>query len=199
MSALPKLQEKQDRENIRYSYEDYAAWQLAEGERFELIEGVPYAMASPSRRHQDIAGALYMQLRSFLRGRRCSAFIAPFDVCLNAKGNKDKDVVQPDVFVVCSEAKLKDDKRCNGVPDFVIEVLSHSSHRHDMFVKFDKYRKAGVREYWLIEPLEKSVMKFVLNADGSYVQFPVEPDAVKIAVEVLPGCEIDLELVFERT
>ncbi|MCL2754680.1 MAG: Uma2 family endonuclease [Oscillospiraceae bacterium] len=195
LAKLQKSPKSDDRENIRYSYEDYAAWQLAEGERFELIEGVPYAMAAPNLAHQDIAGEIYSQLRSFLRGRNCRAFIAPVDVCLNAKGNKDKDVVQPDVFVVCDPNKRKTGKYINGVPDFVVEVLS-ANYRHDMLVKFDKYRKSGVREYWIIDPERKTVQKFILN-DGQYYLQANPEDKTKIAIEVLPGCEIDLDLVFE--
>ncbi|MCL1831571.1 MAG: Uma2 family endonuclease [Oscillospiraceae bacterium] len=186
---------KSDIETQRYTYEDYAKWELAQGERFELIDGVPYAMAAPSVKHQDAVGEIFVQLKNFLRGKSCRVFIAPFDVCLNAKGNKDKNVVQPDILVVCEPKKLADGKRCNGAPDLAIEVLSPSNENHDSFVKFNLYRQAGVREYWVVNPENETVHKYVLQNKKYVAEVYSTQDIVP--VNVLNGCEIDLKLVFE--
>ena len=141
---MPLHQEEQ-----RYTYADYVTW--PGDERWELIDGVPYAMSpAPTIGHQRIAGEIHRQLANFLKGKPCEAFIAPVDVRLNAD-NDDDIVVQPDVLVVCDKNKL-DGKCCNGAPDFVVEILSPSTADHDRVNKFQVYVAAGVREYWIVDP-----------------------------------------------
>jgi len=83
----------------KYTYADYCIWD--DGERRELIDGVPYAMSpAPVRKHQDISGALFNQLYNFLENRHCKVYHAPFDVRLNAD-EEDDTVCQPDLVVVC--------------------------------------------------------------------------------------------------
>ena len=185
-----------------YIYADYASWELAEGERFELIDGVPYSMAAPSVVHQEVSGELFVQLSNFLKGKPCKAFTAPFDVCLHAEGDMDDTVVQPDIIVVCDKTKLSDKKRCNGVPDLVIEILSssYSARRRDNRLKYQKYEFAGVREYWMVDP-DELVAEVCVLVNGKYKttqykhnQFDTEP--LIIPVSVLDGCEINMKEVF---
>ena len=103
-----------------FTYKDYARWD--DDIRYELIDGVPYAMASPSRLHQKISGRIFRQLANFLRGKSCEVYAAPLDVRLNPH-TFDNIVVQPDILVVCDESKY-DDKSIKGAPDFIIEILS---------------------------------------------------------------------------
>jgi len=182
------------RKDASYTYADYAGWELKEGERYELFDGVPYMMSAPSVNHQRIQGEIFAQFHSSLKGRRCQAFTAPLDVCLFGKGNKDNTVLQPDVFIVCDRNKLEDDKRCNGAPDLVIEILSESTSSRDWFYKFNKYLQAGVREYWIVDPGEKKVYVHLLE-DGKYVTTEYEKDSV-IPVTALDGCNINLQDVF---
>jgi len=192
----------------KYIYEDYARWN--DGKRYELINGKVYMMSpAPSEAHQDIVVELGFQLKSFLKGKPCKVFVAPFDVCLNGKGDNDNTIVQPDVLVVCDKTKL-DGKRCNGVPDLIIEVLSPSNTRHDMLIKFNKYLEAGVREYWIVDPEDKIISVHVLkgnayvkNVYGIYDEDAIKKFGVKntaenmtVPVNVLEGCRIDVAEVF---
>ena len=173
-----------------YTYADYCTW--GDDERWELIDGVPYAMAAPSRTHQRIIGELHGQLWQFLKSKPCEVYVAPFDVRLNAAGDDD-DVFQPDISVICDEAKL-DEKGCNGAPDMVIEILSPSSLKHDKFLKFNKYQRAGVREYWIVDPDSKTVQAHILENGRYFVTSYSEVDT--IPVNVLEGCKISLSDVF---
>lgn len=128
---------------------------LPEERRAEVFEGVVYDMSSPSRVHQTILGELFAQIHSYLRkkGGNCSVFPAPFDVKLR---DNPLTIVQPDLMVVCDKNKL-DDKRCNGAPDFIIEIVSPGNPANDYIRKLYYYQKAGVREYWIVDPLREAV------------------------------------------
>ncbi len=145
------------REGKNYTYADYCAW--SDDERWELIDGVAYAMSpGPTTLHQSILGELFAQIHNFLIGHSCKVIPAPFDVRLNADKD-DNTVVQPDISVVCDRSKLNE-KGCKGAPDLVIEILSPASSSRDKVLKFNKYLEAGVREYWLVDPSDKTVMVF---------------------------------------
>ena len=177
-----------------FTYTDYCSWD--DNERWELIDGVPCAMSpAPTERHQDAVGVIYTQLFFFLRGKPCKVFIAPFDVRLNAN-ESDDTVVQPDILVVCDKTKL-DGKSVVGAPDFVVEVLSPSSHHHDLITKLKLYMKSGVREYWIVDPDSKTVSTHVFNRTrtGSVSSiYDESEDAAPVAV--LEGCTINLTEVF---
>ena len=180
------------RQDKRYTYADYYAWE--DGKNWELIDGIPYAMSpSPSRTHQRILVELLGQFRDFLKGKPCEVFPAPFDVRLNALGNDDFDVFQPDILVVCDEAKL-DEKGCNGAPDMVIEILSPSTAMRDRLLKFNAYQRAGVREYWIVDPDSTTVQAFILENENYIARSYGEADTV--SVHVLEGCEISLTDIF---
>ena len=181
----------------RYIYEDYASWD--DDNRYELIDGVVYMMSpAPSQEHQRIIVEIAAQLWVFLKGKPCKVFAAPFDVCLNAAGDKDKTVVQPDIVVVCDKSKL-DGKRCNGAPDMAVEILSPSTSKKDKVLKFDKYREAGVREYWIVDPEDKTIHVYILR-DGEYIVkaygITEEVTTTEIPVHVLEGCLINIRDVF---
>lgn len=176
-----------------YTHSDYLTWD--DDSRYELIDGVPYMMSpAPSRVHQSVSSNLHLQLASFLKGKPCRVYHAPFDVRLNAD-TYDDTVVQPDLLVVCDRSKL-DDKGCVGAPDIVVEILSPSTARHDRLVKFQIYQKAGVREYWLIDPDTKTLQVCILE-DGKYIT-TMYGDTDTVHVHVLEGCAISLSDVFEE-
>jgi len=187
------------RENIPakgYTYKDYYSW--GEDVRCELIDGVPYMLASPTLRHQWVAGEIFVQLREWLNGKPCRAYIAPLDVRLfHEQDESDKTVVQPDVLVVCDRDKLSDGRACRGAPDFVVEVVSEGSVKKDFVTKKDLYEKAGVREYWAID--DEEVRKYELT-DGRYRQtvFALS-ESLNVDVGVLPGCSIVFKDIIEQT
>ena len=179
----------------KYTYREYVA--LGEKNmdiKYELIDGVVYFMSpGASQAHQGISARLIVKLGTFLEGKPCEVFHTPFDVCLNAKGDDDRTTVQPDILVVCDKTKL-DGKRCNGAPDMVIEILSPSNRRHDILRKFDAYLRAGVREFWIIDPEDMTVFVNILK-NNEYVVRTYDEQSI-IPVHTLPGCEIDMKKVF---
>ena len=174
----------------RYTYADYCLWD--DEKRWELIDGVPYAMSAPNRRHQKISSQLNRLIGNYLVGKPCDVYAAPFDVRLNAD-KRDDIVVQPDLLVVCDKSKL-DDKGCIGAPDMVIEILSPSTMMLDKNLKFNKYLLSGVQEYWIIDPDSDTVSTHILE-NGEYVVHTYGGGAT-IPVHVLTGCAIDMNEVF---
>lgn len=130
-------------------------YSLPEGQRAELINGTIYNMAPPNRLHQDIVMNLSAEIRDYIKKNNgsCKVYPAPFAVFLN---NDNQTYVEPDISVICDKSKL-DDRGCNGAPDWIIEVVSQSTKRMDYGIKLFKYRTAGVREYWIVNPLNKTV------------------------------------------
>ena len=189
MAALrkPDLQVKK-----RYTYADYCAWD--DDERWELIDGVPYAMAAPLVRHQGALSGFHLQIGNFLRKKSCEVFFAPIDVRLNAD-TKDNTVVQPDLLVVCDKSKI-DEKSIIGAPDMIVEILSPSTASYDMIKKFMLYLNANVLEYWIVDPETGTVIVNILN-DGTYSAKAYDKTSV-VPISVLEGCSVDLSEVFDE-
>ena len=174
------------------TYADYRQWDY--DKRWELIDGSVYSMStSQSEVHQTIVGELFLQLRSFLQDSECKIFMAPFDVRLNPKGAGDT-VVQPDLVVVCDKSKL-DGNGVVGAPDLIVEVLSTYSVENDTVRKYKIYMSAGVKEYWIIDPLNKVLMVYTLKG-GKYKEKPYFKEETNIPVVTLKGCTISLADVF---
>lgn len=159
-----------------YTIEDIYA--LPEGTRAELIDGQIYYMALPTRRHQDIVGALYRKIADYIDSKRdsCKTYVSPFAVFLN---ENDKNYVEPDISVICDPNKLND-KGCTGAPDWIIEIVSPGSRRMDYFTKLFKYRTAGVREYWIVDPIKNFVI--VYNFDTSDSEQYTFADSIKAGI-----------------
>lgn len=189
--ALPAKRE-------RYTYADYLQWEGPE--RFELIDGDAIMLASPARIHQEISMELSRQFANYLGDKKCRVYAAPFDVRLfEEEGDRPEDVqtvVQPDISIICDRDKL-DDRGCKGAPDLTLEILSPSSTRHDLLVKLNLYQRAGVREYWVVSPEDKSVHIFLLDGDALALRdvYGVK-DVAK--VHILDGCFIELSKVFAQ-
>ncbi|MDR3171558.1 MAG: Uma2 family endonuclease [Treponema sp.] len=163
-------------------------------ERVELIEGKLYMMAPPSTRHQLISAELFFQLKAYVQGKPCQVIAAPFGVRLFPRAYQQDDTfVEPDMVVVCDAAKL-DEWGCNGAPDLIIEILSPSNAEYDKEIKFYQYQKAGVLEYWIVNPWNPSVQVNILKK-GRYLTFEY-PGIALVPVSVLPGCVINLKEVF---
>ena len=142
-----------------YTIEDIYA--LPNGQRAELIDGQIYDMAPPSYLHQKLVMELSSTIRDYVKshGGPCEVLPAPFAVFLN---QDDHNYVEPDVSVICDPGKIND-RGCNGAPDFIIEIVSPSSQRMDYLTKLFKYRTAGVREYWIVNPMKETVQTYLFG------------------------------------
>lgn len=142
--------------------QDY--WALPEGVRAELIDGELWDLTSPSRKHQEIVSAVVRRLGNFIdsHGGPCKVYPAPLAVNLFAD---DSTFVEPDVLAVCDSKKLSD-RGCEGAPDFVMEVVSPSNPEMDYISKLNLYREAGVREYWICDPMRERTLVYNFGSDA---------------------------------
>ncbi len=176
-----------------YTTEDYYA--LPNARRVELIDGVFYDMSPPAFVHQGVAGEIYRQIANFIRENKeeCVTGVSPVDVRLDCD---NRTMVQPDVLIVCDRSKIMH-WGIMGAPDFVLEVLSPSTSRKDCIKKLVKYLEAGVREYWIIDPDKKKLVKYDLEEEN------MTPSVVcslsgSMPVSIYQGrLEINLNLVAE--
>jgi len=186
------------KDNNRYTYAEYLEW--SEDERWELLDGIAYNIAAPSRRHQEISGELFYQIRSYLTEKPCKIYSAPFDVRFSEPEEEDgqiRNVVQPDLTVVCDESKL-DDKGCLGAPDLIIEVISPTSISLDYVKKLALYEKYKVKEYWIVHPIDNTVMVFILGEDHQYGKPGIYTEDSQLKSRVFADITINLRQVFER-
>lgn len=179
-----------------YTFADLLAWD-DDPTRYELYDGRLVALAAPSTIHQLVITELLRQIANYLVGKRCKVYPAPFDVRLfEGKDDTPGDVytvVQPDLSVICDPGRT-DGHGCKGAPDLVIEVLSPSTARYDKLLKFNLYRRAGVKEYWLVDPEARMASVYTLQ-DGQYIAAAYGADAA-VPVGILEDCQVDLALVF---
>ena len=159
---------KSDYYTIDYIYS------LPEGERAELIDGVIYNMVPPNRIHQKLVSQFTKAIGQYIDKNNgdCEVYPAPFAVFLNAD---DRNYVEPDISVICDKDKLND-KGCNGAPDWIIEIISPSTKRIDYGIKLLKYRTAGVREYWIVNPLTNTVNVYNFEKEEQSDQYSFEDD-----------------------
>ena len=161
-------------------------YSLPEGHRAELIDGQIYDMTPPNRKHQDILSFLHAAIYNHItqNNGECKVYPAPFAVFL---ATDDSKYLDPDSSVICDKNKL-DDRGCNGAPDWVIEIVSPSSRSMDYYTKLSLYRSAGVREYWIVDPMKQTVLVYDMEhaAAPTICSFT---DAIK--VNIYDNLEID--------
>ena len=187
MGALPK-------EEKTFTYADYKDWELKAGERYELIYGEAFAMAGANERHQAILGELFSQFHHFLRGKPCKVYPAPFDVRLFYEEDESDDtVVQPDIVIICDKKK-RAYEGCRGAPDMAVEILSPSNTAIEMEKKLKLYHKAGVKEYWVVDPENQGLTVYQFNR--KLISFNTYTNTDTVSVGVLSGLNIALEEVF---
>lgn len=186
-------------EQSAYTYQDYLTW--PEDRPCELIGGRIFSMVpAPGLDHQTIVVELSTQIALQLRDKPCRVFVAPFDVRLpegKESENEIKDVVQPDILVVCDSKKL-DHAGCLGAPDWIIEVLSPRTAAKDHIDKRLLYEQHGVLEYWLVHPSDRLLTIYRLNAEGKYNQAEILETHGSHPVGILQDLEIDWDIVFRN-
>lgn len=187
-----------DIEYGHYSYADYLTWKI--DDMMELIRGKAFkwAAAAPGMSHQKVSLRLASALFTFLKGKPCQVFQAPFDVRFPVKSKKSDEidtVLQPDLCVVCDESKL-DEAGCIGAPDLVVEILCPGNNRKELKLKYEVYEESGVKEYWVIHPTEQTLLVYTL-VNGKY-----QPSGLFVAGDVvestcIEGFKLNLEEIFE--
>lgn len=167
-----------------YTIEDI--YNLPDGQRAELIDGQMYMMAPPRTMHQRISGALHATIYQYIRSQKgaCEIFAAPFAVFLN---QDDRNYVEPDISVICDRNKLSE-YGCDGAPDWVIEITSPSDPQRDYDIKLFKYRAAGVREYWIVNPLTRTVNVYDFEHGNGTNQYVFDNDIPVCIYEDLSIC-----------
>ena len=160
-----------------YTVEDYYA--LPDEQRAELIDGRMYMMAPPSRKHQRISTRLVSIIDRYIEEHKgkCEVYAAPFAVYLDERSNT---YVEPDISVICDPDKL-DDRGCKGAPDWIIEIVSPASKKMDYLLKLLKYRFAGVKEYWIVDPEKNRVIVYNFTGDESVNDYTLQ-DFVKVGI-----------------
>jgi Uma2 family endonuclease len=187
------------RDPQRHTYAEYRTW--SGDQRYELIDGTAYLMSpAPDVDHQTVAFEIARQVGNALEGKPCRVMVAPLDVRLPAHGVANDDatetVVQPDVLVVCDEAKI-DARGVRGAPDWIVEVLSRSTAGHDQILKRRAYERAGVREYWLVHPADR-VLTIYRLVGGSYGIPDIRELDGETSVGVLDGVTVRWAPIIER-
>ena len=163
---MPALQPQ----SLMTTLEQYEA--LPEDVRAEVFDGQIYYMASPSEIHQILSTELTTILNTYIKNKKrsCRVFHAPFDVKLD---DNPLTIVQPDLMIICDKSKL-DGKRCNGAPDFIIEIVSPGNPSDDYIRKAYYYKNAGVREYWIVDPRRKTVTVNYFEGNLISIQYPFD-------------------------
>ncbi len=182
-----------------YTYADYLSWKFKE--TVELIRGKVFLMPfARNTYHQEVSANLLLRIGRHLENKNCKVFHAPFDVRLPLPPHQVKDeeiqtVVQPDLSIICDQKKI-DFRGCLGAPDWIIEIASPSTSRKDMKEKFEVYEFAGVKEYWIVFPLEQHVLVYTLDENGKYIGLHPFVKEDKISPVLFPGLVIDLGDIF---
>lgn len=181
-----------------YTYADYLTWNFQE--RLEILKGRIFKMSpAPSRKHQEISIELTGIFYNYFKKTPCNVYVAPFDVRLKnfKKSTSDKEittVLQPDICVICDKEKL-DDRGCIGAPDLIIEILSPGNSKKEMDIKFDLYEENAVKEYWIVEPYQKSILIYTLQNDKYIGLKPIAEEGL-VHSPLFPELSFNIEEIF---
>lgn len=179
--------------NKVYTYYDYL--NFPNDEFVEIIDGKIFAMSpAPSRIHQELIMEISAELRNYIKSNKgqCKVYPAPFDVVLineNENENDSKNIVQPDISVICDKNKLID-KGCFGSPDMIVKIVSKFNPGNDYVKKLYLYEKYKVKEYWIVNPMKKNILVYTLTESG-YNQPDLYTFNDKIKVNIFNNLEID--------
>ena len=180
----------------RISYEEYMELVESSDQRYELIDGEVYLLASPSFGHQVVVGEIAWHFGNYFRGKPCRPVTAPLDIRLfgfATKFEENPNVVQPDVVVICDEEKVNEDGRYEGIPTLVVEVLSPSTMGKDMVAKLNLYMKSGVSEYWIVDIKSKKILQYSFSEKRDIEGLVILEEGDIIKSTAFKGLEIPLK------
>lgn len=182
MTAVRKIEKE-----VSYTYNDYITWN--DSENWEIIDGKAYAMApSPTSKHQRISVKIASEYEHFLKSKPCRVF-TELDVILSKR-----DIVKPDIFVVCDKDKITD-KNVQGAPDLVVEILSPSTAKTDKTTKMELYKKSGVKEYWIVDTYYNEIFVYYF-AENRTEEFYFEEEGENLIPVGIFGNELKLDLKY---
>jgi Uma2 family endonuclease len=190
---------KEFRTTRKASYKEYMALVESSDQRYELIDGEIYLLASPKVNHQMVVNEISWHFNNYFRGKKCRPLTAPLDVRLYGfatKFEEDPNVVQPDVVVICDLDKINADNKYEGVPTLVVEVLSPSTKGKDMVLKLNLYMKSGVAEYWVVDLEQKSLIQYAFSPERDLAEVSVFREGDTISSTAFPGLEIPIVQIF---
>ncbi|WP_373893622.1 type II toxin-antitoxin system prevent-host-death family antitoxin [Virgibacillus natechei] len=178
------------------TYEEFLELTEESEQRFELIDGVIYNLASPSYKHQRVVGELHGTFYNFFKGKKCVPLTSPFDITF-FKEEDNVCVVQPDIVIICDKDNLDEKGNYKGIPTLVVEVLSPSTRSKDMLKKLELYKQCGVNEYWIVDPINEHILVYALE-DNDIVNSKTYSKSARQAVRsgVFEELEADLQDVF---
>lgn len=180
--------------NHSYTYADYLCWKFKE--RVEIIKGKIMEMSpAPNRLHQRISLKLTLEFAKAFDNHKCQFYVAPFDVRFPDNVGNIKNVVQPDLCVICDLNKL-DDKGCIGAPDLIVEILSPGNSKREMKYKYELYQEQGVKEYWVVRPEERNIHIYLLE-NGKYIGITPVVEGDRITSVNFPALSFSTENLYE--
>ena len=185
--------EKYSWKSEKISYEDFLRLSEESENRYEYIDGEVYLLASPSYDHQSIIVEIINTMYNFFKGKKCKPLTAPFDVTLTKEGSRN--VVQPDIVVICDTENINEKGIYTGTPAMVIEVLSQSTQQKDMLIKLDLYFHSGLREYWIVNPFRQEVYSYSFE-DQDIKEYRVYKETETAQSMIFEGLEIPLRQMF---
>jgi len=191
-----KSPEYQSSDDAWVTYEEFLELTEESEQRFELIDGVIYNLASPSYKHQHAVGEIFGTFYNWFKGKKCVPLPSPFDVTF-FKEDDNINVVQPDIVVICDKNKLDEKGKYKGIPTLVVEVLSSSTRSKDMLKKLDLYKECGVSEYWIVDPINEHILVYTLENDDIINSKSYSKNAHQmVCSDTFIGLEADLHEVF---
>ena len=187
-----------EKKTEKYTYADYL--RFPEGQEWEIIEGIPYAMSpAPTWQHQFVSGEIFNQFKNYLKGKKCMVFASPFDLRIpeaDEDGATVSNVVQPDITIVCDRTKLSQ-TGYEGTPFLIVEVLSPSTAKIDLKIKMHLYEKAGVKFYLIADVERKYITVYELDTDNKYKIKETFFEGDKITIAAFEGFELDVSSVYD--
>jgi prevent-host-death family protein len=185
----------------KVSYEEYMELVDSSDQRYELIDGEIYLLASPSFRHQIVVNEISWHFYNYFKGKSCRPLTAPLDVRLfgfATKFEEDPNVVQPDVVVICDLDKVTAASKYEGVPSLVVEVLSPSTKGKDLAAKLNLYMKSGVLEYWVVNLENKSILQYFFSPERDIDSLKSLSEKDTIESSAFDGLKLSLEDIFNE-
>lgn len=178
------------------TYEEYLELVESSEQRYELIDGVIYNLASPSYKHQNAVHELHGAFYTWFKGKPCTPLTSPFDVTF-IKTEDNICVVQPDILVICDKHNIDEKGQYHGIPDLVVEILSPSTRSKDLIKKLDLYQQCNVKEYWIVDPMNDVIQVYTFSDNEIADMTTYQKGGHQLLQSVnFTGLEIDLRQIF---